>query len=114
LQSLNHLLLKWMKMENLFNMKKEVSHKKIEIHMKPLVFSSRDMQTDDVRDFFHFLDGYLLHGGSPRNIHNACPELKLDSEVELKIVCGDKEQIIKPLNDEESKLQLLREEALDA
>ena len=88
--------------------------KKIEIHMKPLVFKSRDMQTDDIRDFFHFLNGYLLHGGSPRNIHNACPELMLDSEVELKIVCGDKEQIIKPLTNEESQLQLLKEEAKDA
>jgi hypothetical protein len=101
-------------MENHFDMNTEVSHKKIEIHMKPLVFSARDMQTDDLRDFFHFLDGYLLHGGSPRNIHNACPELRLESEVELKIVCGDKEQIIKPLTKEESEVQLLKEEALDA
>ena len=88
--------------------------KKIEIHMKPLVFSARDMQTDDIEGFFHFLHGYLFHGGSPRNIHNACPELRLDSEVELKIVCGDKEQIVKPLNKEESELQLLKEEARDA
>ena len=95
-------------------METRIDMKKIEIHMKPLVFKSRDMQTDDIRDFFHFLNGYLLHGGNPRNIHNACPELMLDSEVELKIVCGDKEQIIKPLTNEESQLQLLKEEANDA
>ena len=72
------------------------------------------MQADDIEGFFHFLRGYLLHGGSPRNIPYACPELKLDSQVEIKIVCGDKEEIIKPFSKKESELHTLREEALDA
>lgn len=82
--------------------------KKIVIYQNPISYKSKD--GSDISGLSEFIHTYLEDGGDPRRVHNACPDLELDSEIILSLcLYAPVKEVIKPLTREESEQKFMKE-----